>query len=637
MSLRLLLILLILPLIAKAQETNSKADNLFYGYQYKSAIDEYIKEQQKKPLTNNQILNLADSYYKTGQYKKASELYEQINRNDTIMSINRFNNMLQSLAKDSEVERIKAILRTKSASVTNELLENAEFNYDLYDNPNVDTNIEIGNLSINTSQADISPGFYNGNLLFSSSRPQKGRDVYGPTGESYMDIYSAKINGDGSVTNPVLFNKIPKSEFHKSTPYFSEASNSLFYILSNTEGGEMAFDAKGKNSLAIGMISESGQFRFLLRDSSTSFYYPFFDDKSGKLYFAANFDDSYGGTDLYYVFTNKGQIMSAPVNLGPRINSPGNEIAPFILNGSLYFSSDVFYGLGGMDIYKSNIRENNDYSIPVNLGLGINSNNDDFGFIVKRYENGEYGGYFASNRIEGKGGDDLYHFKMQGSPGLKTFTYQGMVVNTASSDAVFKAHVELLDESGELLREAYTQNNGRFLVEIPWVNSVTVKVSKDNFSHFLSSYSEQEMETVEKEFNEINLVQLDDLVEETEGKKVIKLKKFYFAKNSTKLNPEITTELDKVVEAVQNFPEVKLRIETHTDSRGSNASNQRLSQQRSDVIRDYLVKKGVSAETILESVGYGEENIKNNCTNGVYCLDFLHKQNERTLIEVVSN
>src|SRR5680860_1444643 len=117
-----------------------------------------------------------------------------------------------------------------------------------------------------------------------------------------------------------------------------------------------------------------------IRDS----YYPFYNADSGRLYFSANFKDSYGGADIYYVDINNGQVMSQPINLGPRINSPGNEIAPYVFDNSLYFSSDVFYGMGGMDIYRSNILPDKGFSIPVNLGKGINTKYDEFGFIIKK-------------------------------------------------------------------------------------------------------------------------------------------------------------------------------------------------------------------------------------------------------------
>lgn len=632
----LLFIIMAIPFSLIAQEKQSKGDSYFYGYQYENAITEYNKERAKSPLTNDQVLNLADSYFKVGEYENASKLYMTVNKNDTIMSVHRFNKMLQSLSKNSNKERIKTFLNTKSTMFSTELLENAEFNYELLEDSNETDNIEITNLFANTPQGDFSPAFYEESLLFSSSRTQKSKNIYAPSGEAYLDIYIGMIEGSGNVSSAIPFTTIPESRFHKSTPFFSPEMNRFFYILSNTENGNMAFDENGKNALAIGMVYESGQFRFLMKDLSTSFYYPYFDAGSDRLYFAANFDDSYGGTDLYYVFTNNGQIMSAPINLGPRINSPGNEISPYIFNGSLYFSSDVFYGIGGMDVYKSNIQTDGGYSIPVNIGEGINSKKDDFGFIIKEGENKDFVGYFSSNRDGGKGGDDIYKFKMSSSPGLKTFVLRGKVVNLTSKAGIERAQIRLLNREGDILKEIYTNQEGDFSIEIPWQKQVTIQATKDRYSIFSAAYSEEGMEEVQNTSFNMGLVMLDDLIEEKEGKTVVKLDKFYFDKGKSEVNAEVALELDKVVDAVSRFPELQLKIETHTDSRGSSYSNKKLSQSRSDAIKIYLIKNGLSSSNIVGAIGYGEEFINNNCNDGVYCLDFLHKQNERTLL-VVTN
>ncbi|MGB2761514.1 MAG: tetratricopeptide repeat protein, partial [Maribacter stanieri] len=404
----IIVFLVFIPFLSTAQDKKSKADNLFYGYQYEKAIAAYKSEMQKDSLTNNQLLNLADSYFSTGNYDSASELYLKVNKNDTIMSVNRFNKMLQSLSKNSEKDRVKTFLRSKADKLSLELLENAEFNYSLLEIPSNNDNSTIRDLAVNSPQGDFSPAFYKNGVLFSSSRGRNTKNVYEPTGESYLDIYFARLSSNNQLVDVETFSEIPATDFHKSTPYYSDKLSTFFYILSNTEEGELRYDENGKNALAIGTLSDTGRFRFILKDLSTSFYYPYYDDNTDRLFFAANFDDSYGGTDLYYVYTNNGQIMSAPINLGPRINSPGNEIAPYIFNGSLYFSSDIFYGFGGMDVYKANMLPNDSFTIPVNLGEGINSTSDDFGFIIKNDEITGLSGFFASNRKGGKGGDDLY-------------------------------------------------------------------------------------------------------------------------------------------------------------------------------------------------------------------------------------
>ncbi len=617
-------------IIYSQQDDMSKADILFYEYAYQDAIQEYKKEMAKGRLNNKQVLNLADAYFKTGNYKSASDAYFDIYKRDSTMSTHHFNNMLQSMTKTSGLDRTKAILATRSSNLSSELLENAEFNFELLESEdNGEEDLGMFNVQGNSPQADFSPSFYKDRILFTSGRGDNSSSVYRPSGEAYLDVFIAHVNGDGDIMNANPFIGLPHTEFHQATPYYSEELGSVFFISSNEEDEEMLFDDNGKNALAIGRADANGDLYYLLKDISTSFYYPFFDMKTGNLYFAADFEDGYGGTDIYYARTNNGQIMSAPKNLGPRINTPGNEIAPYIFDGSFYYASDVFYGLGEMDIYKSEIQDEEEFSIPVNLGKGINSSSDDFGLIIK--DNGEEGliGYFASNRPGGKGADDIYGFRMAKKPGLKTFALKGEIINLSTEYGIPKVRVRLLDSLGTTIKEVYSDDDGSYRIEIPWQYPLTVKVDKNKYSTHTASYSESQMDSVNAAKYDITLASLDDLVEEKEEQTVIEINKFYFSRGSSRLPDTASAELDKVVTVMNKFPQLQLRIEAHTDSRGGSATNFRLSQSRANRMKRYLLDKGVPESAILYTVGYGEDKILNHCTNGVYCLEVLHKQNER--------
>jgi len=618
-----------------AQEKKSKADILFYGYDYKNAIVAYQKEMSVAPLKNGQLLNMADAYYKIGDFNNATKIYLEVHKKDSTVSGHRYNKMLQSLAKTSTKERVMAFLNTKRESFSNEILENADFNYDLLTDNTVDQNFQVFNLAGNSPQTDFAPAFYKDRLLVSSGRGQANKGDYKPSGESYLDIYIGHIDADGNVLSVNPFTQIPDSKFHKATPYFSEELDRLFYVLSNTEDGELLYDENGKNSLAIAVSDTNGDLGYLLKDLSTSFYYPFYDAKPSKLYFSANFSDSYGGTDIYYVYTINGQIMSEPKNLGPIVNSPGNEIAPYIYENSLYFSSDIFYGLGGMDIYKANMFSDGTFGIPVNLGKGINSVADDFSLILRKNKDQGLLGYFSSNRSGGKGKDDVYGFQVDKEIGLKTLTLRGRVSNLNSNSGILKAKVAVVGSNDVLLKEQYTDEKGNFRIEIPWREQVSVKASKERYSEYTMEYSESE----DGRAPSINmgLSYLDDLLVEKEGKKVVKLQNFYFDKGKTTITPLIQVELDKVVNALKSFPHLTIAIESHTNSKGTASVNKRLSQNRANAIRSYLIKKGLPADSIGETVGFGEEQLTNNCTDGVFCLDFLHKQNERTYIVVTNS
>ncbi|MFS4416530.1 OmpA family protein [Maribacter sp. 2307ULW6-5] len=631
------LLFIMVPLITVGQERTSKADELFYGYRYAEAIAAYKKEGLKEPLTPQQRLNLADAYFRTDRFRDASELYVQLSEKDTVMTPHHVNKMLQSFSKSSQPERIGVFLGTRSQELSKALLENANFNKELLASPQRPNQLKVMPLTLNTPYMDFSPAFYEGSLLFSSSRPRDSKLVYGPSGEAYLNIYEAAIGENGDIGAVTTFAKIPDSRYHKATPFYSPALDKFFYTLSNTENGEMAFDENGKNALGIGMAKGPGTQGFVLKDLSTSFYYPFYDDATERLYFAANFGDGQGGTDIYYVETNKGQIMSSPTNLGPRINTPGNEISPYLYNGSLYFSSDVFYGMGGMDIYKSNLKKDGGFSIPVNLGVGLNTSADDFGFIIRSNGNGGHSGYFASNRPGGKGADDIYAYTLATVPGLKTFAFSGNVANQITNQGLEAVTVNLLAPDGTVLVRTLTDANGRFEMEVPWQDGVSLQIEKEGHSSYSKAFSPQEMDILQEKGLQVPLVRLEDLLTNAEGKTVLDLEKFYFDKGKSQINAAISAQLDKVVAALKQFPELRLAIETHTDSRGSSNYNLRLSQERSDAIKAYLEANGAERSQIAASIGYGETQITNNCVDGAYCLDFLHKQNERTLIVVQNN
>ena len=620
------------------QNNNSKGDGYFFSYAYKDAILAYNEDVSKGfVLTQQQQLNLADAYFQTKDFEQASAIYAQYFSQDSIIDNFRLNRYLTALRKLGKVQRSNTISIEKNGALGSELLENADFNnsimHDTKNNiPSLD--FEVFNLAGNSSKADFSPSFYGEHLLFTSGRTLEGPGAKDSGG--YLKIFSGALAANGQLSEVSKYTELNPSGYHEATPYFSKALNSVFYVLSNTKDGELEFDANGKNALAIAVQRLDGSFRFLWRDLSTSFYYPFYDEATERLYFAAQLEDSYGGTDIYYVNTNKGNIMSAPINLGPRVNSPGNEIAPYLFEKSLYFSSDVYYGYGGMDIYKSNMGNEGDFSIPLNLGSQVNSIADDFGFVLRNQGEGLLG-YFSSNREGGKGDDDIYGFVVDEKPGIKTIVLKGQVVTGKYNSSLSGAIVQLKDKNGTVLKEVLSDKGGNYRIEVPWQEEVELIVSKEKHSVFTQSYSAAALESLEQADANVSLISYQDIVEKKEGQTVLKINKFFFPKGSTSLNQEIEKELDKIVQAIRLFPKIQLRIETYTDSRGGSASNFALTQKRSNAIKKYLINQGVPNSNILYTVGYGEQKILNNCTNGVYCLEVLHRRNQRSLFVVLND
>ena len=608
----------------------SKGDQFYFEYAYREAVAAYQEEMRDARLNAQQQLNLADSYFRTGDYNRAAETFMEVYKSDSLMTNTQFNTMLQSLARTSGPERARAFLNTRSDQLSGSLLENAAFNYEILENALMSaTDADITSPKINSAQADFAPTFFGPDqLVFSSSRPLASKETYSPTSESFLGIYTATLAANGQAGRPNSLSWVPSISYHQGTPFYSDDIEALFFVQSNMEEEDLTYNEDGKNTLGICKVGKDGRVEFVFRDLNTSFYYPYYDADSGKLYFAAKFDQGYGGKDLNYVYTNKGQIISQPVNLGPRINTPGNEIAPYIFDGSLYFASDVFYGLGGMDVYKSELQGEDLYSIPVNLGPWINSPKDEVGFISRKSRDAGYEGYFSSNRPGGQGNDDIYGFTIGEKPGLKTLVFRG-TVRDQNNLGIGKAYVRLYDVDGSLLKETYSSETGSFRLEIPWKEKVQIMVGKERYETLLLGSTETDPELGSGQPRELTLTAVDAIVTRQADRTLIQADPFYFNTGSTQISPEAALVLDLVSESLKKFPELRIQIEAHTDSRGSAGTNLRLSQKRAEAIRDYLISKGVAAETIAQVTGYGEQQIINNCTDGVYCLDILHKQNER--------
>ena len=629
-------------LLFSQRKEKFSADDYFFAYNYAKAATLYEAMSNSGELTPQQELNMALSFLKTKHYQKAAdayiELYDRDTLNPKLLDASDFNSMMKSLAKSSHKDRFDFYLNDFASNLSRELLENADFNLALLNSETEsEQNYRVFDPGINSKQDDFAPAFYKDKLLFTSSRLLPGKRV-SQLGTNYLEILEADLNDQGIGSFPKKFKEISRSPYHNATPSYAEGLNSLLYIVSNTNGSQLSYDSKGKNALAIGQQVIDGDFNFLLKDLSTSFYYPFYDDLSGRLYFAAEFEnEGYGGTDLYFVYTNNGQIMSAPINLGPRINSPGNEIAPYIFEESLYFASDIFYGIGGMDLYRANIEGITNYSIPVNLGDQINSQYDDFGLIIRNHDEGLIG-YFSSNRKESLGGDDLFGFKVDQKPGLKTLTLKGKILKPyGNREGVPGALFELYDSEDSLVKVVYSNDEGEYRLEVPWMTSIRVKSTKERFSSFNRSFDEEEIRTLQNQNLDIGLSLYDDLVEEKEDQMVINMEPLEFGKGKTRVTPDVEVKLQEVIDFVQKFPTAQLRIECYTDSRGGSSTNFRFTQQRADAIKSYLIQQGVPAANLPYAVGFGEQKIINNCKNGVFCLEILHKQNQRTLFVVLND
>jgi outer membrane protein OmpA-like peptidoglycan-associated protein len=294
---------------------------------------------------------------------------------------------------------------------------------------------EIAHMSFNSNLDDYAPAINGDKVIFASDRdhtgPVKRKHMW--TGNDFADLYSVDFKRSGD--NPGAyryarsekFSKVVNAKYHEAAVSFADEGNTMYFTRNNYLNGREGKSDDGiiklKVYYATGKNGSFGSPKDLPFNSDEySVAHPSLSADSKKLYFSSDMPGGFGGMDLY-VSDKDGDTWGPPVNLGPGVNTEGNEIFPFIdKNNRLYFGSDGQMGLGGLDQYYSTLKGENEWNVPVNLGFPINTTNDDFGLVM---DTDGFSGYFTSDRTGGAGRDDIYGFK-KSAAAVEIFVYDAL-------------------------------------------------------------------------------------------------------------------------------------------------------------------------------------------------------------------
>ncbi len=313
------------------------------------------------------------------------------------------------------------------------------------------------------------------------------------------------------------------------------------------------------------------------------------------LYFSSARIGSSGPKDLWMSTLDQSeQFWIEPINLGPLINTPGNEMSPFIHhdNQTLYFASDGHQSMGGLDLYVSRRDSSGNWSTPQNLGYPINTHADEFGLIV-----GASGinAYFASDMAGAFGGHDVYHFELPINARPNPVNYMRGIVFDAKTNERLQATFLLLDiESGnEIMRSSSDKLSGEFLVAMPTDRELALNVSKDGYLFFSEHFDNTEISTSPEPYiRDIPLIPIQ------QGQVTV-LKNVFFDTDSFALRPESESELLKLIEFLVQNPTITIEIGGHTDNVGSLEHNVELSRGRAASVVNFLTQKGVEPHRLL--------------------------------------
>ncbi|MBF7091504.1 OmpA family protein [Flavobacterium sp. ALJ2] len=620
-----------------AQTNLKKADALFKNYSYTDAAKAYEECLQKINKPSVQTLkNVADSYYFISDNRNALKWYQKLYE---IQGDN-----LSDIYYLRYIQSMKGVMDYDNADkVTKEYLnkkgDQKEIDRYIYQKKLLDSLSKakslysVKNIAINTDKSDFGATFYGDKIVFTSARDTGNFDkkLYNWNKQPFLNLYVAERSAvDGGLFNEVLFIPNVMSKYHEATATFSPDWKTMYYTTNILKRNKLVIDESRTNNFQIikGTIEDNKLVKtekVFFDSDKYSVGHPYLSDDGKMLFFASDMPGGYGETDLYVVRIADDGTMSSPQNLGPTINTIGNDVFPFYRNGILYFSSDGHYGLGDLDVYESKLSEGLNFSVPRNLGAPINSNKDDFSFIIDPKEN--YG-YVSSNRAQGKGDDDIYYFT-KGKP-ICNQLISGKAINTKTKTGISDTFILAYDVYDAVITETRTDVDGNYKLQVPCNMRVKITANKPNYSG-----DEKHIGTTKDnnaEIKDVNfyLSNYDDLVVKKDGIEKIDINPIFFDYDKSNINPQAATELDKVVFVMQKFPKIKIKIESHTDSRGKDAYNLKLSDERAKSTQAYILSKGIESSRIESAIGYGETRLVNKCSNGVKCTEVEHLANRRS-------
>ena len=452
----------------------------------------------------------------------------------------------------------------------------------------------------NSKDQDFSPVYAKKDykiLYFTSNRSgSAGDQIHAVTGVGFMDLWETAMDRKNKWSEPK-----PVEGVAINTPDEEGASslnlkgNTLYFTRCRVDK-KMILGCKIFSSTRKGTAwAEATEIVLTGSADSTSVGHPSVSDDEMVLYFSANLPGGYGARDIWMIKRDKknGPWNGDPINVGPEVNSPGNEVFPFSRNnGKLYFSSDYHIGMGGLDIFEATPDAKTSKYKLSNLKYPINSNADDFGII---YEGETERGFFSSSRKGGKGGDDIYQFYL---PPLQ-FSISGLIKDCKTDELVIGAKVLLKGSDGTTV-ELMSEADGSYKFKLNPNTDYQILTSKEKF---LSGNGGESTKGLE-ENREFKLDICMDAIREP-----IVLQNIEYDLGKWDLRPESMVSLDELVKTLNNNANIVIELGSHTDFRSDDKYNLDLSQKRAQSVVNYLIEKGIESDRLVAK-GYGETTPK---------------------------
>lgn len=645
MTKNITILLLLFSVSLFAQKTYKNADKLFEQMRYVEAAAVYEKAIDRGDNSMVLLQKAGDSYYFNTNMEEAYKWYDLLvsQYRDEVDAeyLFRFAHSLQGIGDYKAAKKWMKAFAKASSKNDKRIDDYAQKERTLADVLAIPAQFELKNLSINTAYSDFGPTYYGSKLVYSSAVDTSYyiKRRYHWNDQPFLDFYIGQINAaENEVKREDIFSDVINTKYHEATIAFSKDGKRIYFTRNNYDGdlrrGEdgvshlKLYTAKRNDS--VGAKDDWQDVRELPFNSSEySTGHPALSEDGTKLYFVSDMPGTIGATDIFVVDILGDNNYSAPQNLGPKVNTSGREMFPYIENQVMYFASDGHLGVGGLDVFESDI-DNNTFSIPRNLGKPLNSQLDDFGFIIN--ESGEQG-FVCSNREGGVGDDDIYAIQRIPLEDVVKDCKQlvkGYVVNSRTQERIADATVSLYGENGVKLSETVSKSNGDYVFNFDLDCAEQYDINVNKLGYTPNSKNIVTSSISSETIVPLDLETLSELIVEDSGQLKIKVGIIFFDLNKDYIRPDAAMELNKIVTLMSQQPSMEIRIESHTDARADDSYNMELSQRRAVSTKNYLIRQGIAKERILSAQGFGETRLLNECSNGVQCDEVQHQINRRS-------
>jgi outer membrane protein OmpA-like peptidoglycan-associated protein/tetratricopeptide (TPR) repeat protein len=624
----LLLITLMSSFCLTAQNGyTKKADKNFARFEFVKAAEEYNKLIEKGKGDTHVYGQLAECYYNIFNTVEAERWYAKtLETSDDPEVAYKYGQMLKANGKyqesNEQMEKFAAMRPSDSRAMT--FSKNPDYLPKILQQGK---KFNVQNADFNSEQSDFGGTLNDGKLYITSGR-NDNRKTYGWNDQPFLDVYTLGENTDGSYQEAELANDKINTRYHEGLVSFAPNGETMYF--SRESYFEKDFE---KDSLSKTRFSQLYLFKatklgsdwdtvesLAINSKNYSIKNPSVSTDGETLYFASNMPGGYGDFDIYKAAINEDGTIGEPQNLGQKVNTEGQEMFPYISsNNTLYFSSNSHLGLGGMDVFYT--REIDGKIAPIrNVGIPINSNGDDFAFTIDE-ESGE--GFVSSNREGGKGSDDVY--KIKKLQPLCDVLIIATVLDDKTREPLGGASVSLFDAEGNKVVSKTTNAEGiaEFIVECEEDSELEVVMDGYDSKKVAVKGTSEEENNVQISLDPIDTLILAD---------TINLASIFFEFDKSNITAKAAFELDKLIQIMQKYPEMTINATSHTDNRGPESYNMKLSDRRAKTTVQYVISKGID-ESRVSGMGKGESEPKIDCGSG--CSKQQHAENRRSEFLIV--